>query len=103
MTSAPRPIWNAAAALLLTLAVLAIGVWSGGCSDPVGVNGRCWARPSLGWPAAIVVAVVCASLAGFCIRRAVRRADPAGHGDGSLPADADAGPGPATPATGRDA
>jgi hypothetical protein len=39
----------------------------------------------------------------LCIRRAVRRPAPAGHGDGALPADADAGPGPATPATGRDA
>ncbi|OUE24230.1 hypothetical protein [Clavibacter michiganensis] len=70
MASTPRPIWNAAAALLLTAGVLAVGVWSGGCADHVGIPGECWAGPSLGWPGAILVSVVCASLAALCIRRA---------------------------------
>ncbi|WP_043675851.1 hypothetical protein [Clavibacter michiganensis] len=86
MTSTPRPLWTAAAALLLTLAVLAIGVWSGGCTDYAGMAGECWARPSLGWPGAILTAVVCAALAALCIRRAVRRSDPVGDRDGTLPA-----------------
>ncbi|MFT2691596.1 hypothetical protein [Clavibacter zhangzhiyongii] len=75
MPSTPRPLWDAAAALLLTAAVLAVGVWSGGCSAFAGMAPRCWAGPSLGWPVAIPVAVVCASLAAHCIRRA-RRANP---------------------------
>jgi membrane protein implicated in regulation of membrane protease activity len=86
MTSTPRPLWSAAAALLLTLAVLAIGVWSGGCSTFAGMPAECWVQPSLGWPGAILTAVVCASLAALCIRRAVRRSDPAGDRDGTLPA-----------------
>jgi membrane protein implicated in regulation of membrane protease activity len=82
MTPTPRPIWTAAAALLLTLAVLAIGVWSGGCSTFAGMPAECWARPSLGWPGAILTAVVCASLAALCIRRAIRCAPSAdGRGD----------------------
>lgn len=70
----PRPLWHAAAAVLLTLAVLALGVWSGGCSDYVGMPGECWAQPSLGWPGAVLTAAVCASGAVLCIRRAIRRA-----------------------------
>ncbi|OUE23828.1 hypothetical protein BFL36_07210 [Clavibacter michiganensis] len=72
MASFPRPLWNAAAAILFTAAVLAVGVWSGGCSWFAEAPLRCWAGPSLGWPVAITVAVVCASLAVLCVRRAIR-------------------------------
>ncbi|MFD2340371.1 hypothetical protein FGG90_12295 [Clavibacter tessellarius] len=99
MASFPRPVWDAAAAILFTAAVLAVGVWSGGCSRFGEAPLRCWAGPSLGWPVAIPVAVVCASLAVLCLRRALRgraaraaRTDP---GDGDRAA--------ADPTPGRDA
>ena len=91
MTSTPRPVWGAAAALLLTCAVLAIGVWSGGCADYVGIPGECWAAPSLGWPGAILTAAVCATGAALCIRRAVRRR-PAPERDAHAPGAEGSGP-----------
>ena len=68
----PRALWGAAAVVLLALGVLAVGVWSGGCRDYAGIPGECWAEPSLGWPGAVLAAVVCASAAALCIWRATR-------------------------------
>ncbi|MFT7711662.1 hypothetical protein ACMT9Y_11950 [Clavibacter tessellarius] len=97
MASFPRPVWEAAAAILFTAAVLAVGVWSGGCSRFGDAPLRCWAGPSLGWPVAIPVAVVCASLAVLCVRRAIR-SRPAT----TDPRDADR-PAVSDPTAGRDA
>ncbi|RIJ45285.1 hypothetical protein DZG00_15000 [Clavibacter lycopersici] len=73
MTAASRARWSAAAVALLVVGALAIGVWSGECVDHVAVPGGCTVAPALGWPGAILVAVVCAVGAVLCLRRAGRR------------------------------
>ncbi|WP_414172961.1 hypothetical protein [Clavibacter tessellarius] len=71
-------------------------MWSGGCSRFEEAPLRCWVGPSLGWPVAIPVAVVCASLAVLCVRRALR-----GRAAGTDPGDGDRDVSDPTP--GRDA
>ncbi|PPF56298.1 hypothetical protein C5C13_10950 [Clavibacter michiganensis] len=66
-------MWTAAAVALLVVGALAIGVWSGSCVDYAAFPGECTSEPALGWPGAILVAVVCAACAAMCVRRAARR------------------------------
>ncbi|WP_435080623.1 hypothetical protein [Clavibacter michiganensis] len=73
MTPASRARWSAAAAVLLVVGALAIGVWSGTCVDYAAFPGECASEPALGCPGAILTAVVCASAAVLCLRRAARR------------------------------
>lgn len=73
MTAASRARWSAAAVALLVVGALAIGVWSGSCVDYAAFPGECTSTPALGWPGAILVAVVCVGCAAMCVRRAARR------------------------------
>jgi membrane protein implicated in regulation of membrane protease activity len=73
MRTSRRAVWTAAAVGLLVVGALAIGVWSGVCVDYAAIPGECTVEPALGWPGAILVAVVCAACAALCLRRATRR------------------------------
>jgi hypothetical protein len=70
-------MWTVVAVGLLVVGALAIGTWSGTCVDYVAIPGECTVEPALGWPGAILVAVVCAAGALVCLRRAARRDAPA--------------------------
>ena len=81
-------MWTVVAVGLLVVGALAIGTWSGACVDYVAIPGECTAEPALGWPGAVLTAVVCAAGAVMCLRRAARR-DASASASASAGGDAD--------------
>jgi hypothetical protein len=91
MTAAARARWTVAAAVLLVVGALAIGVWSGTCVDYAAFPGECTSAPGQPRAGAILTAAVCAAAAALCLRRAARRGVPRGGAaaDPDRPADED--------------
>jgi hypothetical protein len=78
MVGRTRPAWPWVLLLLAAVitGVLALSVWTGVCIDYVpesAATSTCTLAPSIGWPAAIVVAGISLAVAVFSIVRLVRR------------------------------
>ena len=75
-TRAPRVAWVLVAAAALVTGFLALSGWTGVCIDyapSVPAESTCTMEPSLGWPGAIAVAVVCLAVVVLAAARIVRR------------------------------